>query len=143
MRDPFRSGRVVETSDESPSIFVSREDVRLAIMISGEDVILGSPNEGDERKSGHPDGADHRSRSRIYDIDGAIVTFGSMFNAACMERNKMGSPANAKTSPDGEKETVCSHPLAGLANSPQTVPNGSLSPQNVGAGLKNTTVSLS
>ena len=112
-------------------------------MTSDDDGVLVGPIEGDERKGGHPDGADRWSRSRIYDGDGAIVTFGSMLNAACIERNKTGSPANAKTSPDGEKETVCSRPPAGLANSPQTVPNGSLSPQNVGAGLKNATVSLS
>ena len=55
----------------------------------------------------------------------------------------MGLPANARTSPDGEKETACTQPPAGLTNSPQTVPNGSFSPQNVGAGLNNATVSLS
>ena len=55
----------------------------------------------------------------------------------------MGLPANARMSPDGEKETVCTQPPAGLANSPQTVPNGSFSPQNVGAGLENAAVSTS
>ena len=49
----------------------------------------------------------------------------------------MDLPANARTSPDGEKETVWTQPPAGLANSLQTVPNGSFSPQNVGAGLDN------
>ena len=81
------------------------------------------------RKSGHP--------------DGVVVTFGSTFNAACMERNKVGMPANARTSPDGEKETVRTKPPAGLANSPQTVPNGSFSPQNAGAGLNDAILSLS
>ena len=49
----------------------------------------------------------------------------------------MNLPANARTSPEGEKETVWTQPPAGLANSLQTVPNGSFSPQNVGAGLEN------
>ena len=65
---------------------------------------------------------------------------GSVVNIMSAERNKMGLPANARTSPDGEKETACTQPPAGLANSPQTVPNGSFSPQNVGAGLNNATV---
>ena len=68
-------------------------------MTSGNDGVPRGPNEGDERESGHPDGASCRSRPRIDDGDGAAVTFGSMFNVACMERNKMGSPANARTSP--------------------------------------------
>ena len=55
----------------------------------------------------------------------------------------MGLPANARTSPDGEKETVCTQRPAGLANSPQTVPDGSFLPQNVGAGLNNAIASLS
>ena len=54
----FLGGRVVETSNEPPFIFVSREDVRLAIMTSSDDGVIGGPNKGDERKSGHPDGPD-------------------------------------------------------------------------------------
>ena len=112
-------------------------------MTRGDDGVLGGPYEGNKRKGGHPDGANRRPRPRIDDADGAVVTFGSMFNAACMKRNISGLPANARTSPDGEKETVCTQPPAGLANSPQTVPNGSFSPQNVGAGLNDAIVSLS
>ena len=56
----FRSGRVVETSDDPPSIVASREDTRLAIMTSSDDGALGGPNEGDERKSDHPDGTNPR-----------------------------------------------------------------------------------
>ena len=55
----------------------------------------------------------------------------------------MGLPENARTSPDGEKGTAHTQTPAGLANSPQTVPNGSFSPQNVGAGLNDVIVSLS
>jgi hypothetical protein len=70
------------------------------------------------------------------------MTFGSVVNAMSAER-KMGLPAKARTSPDGEKATACTQPPAGLANSPQTVPNGSFSPQNVGVGLNNAAMSLS
>lgn len=58
-----------------------------------------------------------------------------MFNTLLVEMSGIDLPANASTSPDGEKETVCTQPPAGLENSPQTVPNGSFSPQNEGAGL--------
>lgn len=105
--------------------------------------ILGGPNEGDEGEGGHSDGTNCRTGSRIGNGDGAVVTFGSVFNMMSVERNEMGLPANARTSPDGEKETACTQPPAELENSPQTVPNGSFSPQNVGAGLDNTTVSSS
>ena len=112
-------------------------------MTSGDDGVLRGLNEGDERKSGHPDDADRWPRSRIYDADGVVVTFRSAFNTACMERNKTGLPANAGTPPNGEKETVCTQPPTGPANSPQTVPNGSFSPQNVSAGLNDAILSLS
>ena len=55
-------------------------------------------------------------------------------------RGKTGSPVNARTSPDGEKETAYTQPPAGLPNSQQTVSNGSFSPQNVGAGLDDTII---
>jgi len=138
----FWSGRIVETSDELPSAFVSGEDVRLAIVTGSNDRVFGGPDEGDERESGHSDGANSGTRSRIDDADGAIVSFRSVLNIIYAGRDKMSLPANARTSPDGEKETVCTQPPAGLANSPQTVPNGSFSPQNVGAGLNRAAVSL-
>ena len=47
----FRSGRVVETSDEPLSTFVSREDIRLAMVTSSDDGVLGGPNEEEERSS--------------------------------------------------------------------------------------------
>ena len=49
----FRSGRVVETSNEPSSTVVSREDTWLAIVISSDDGVLRGPNEDDWRKSGH------------------------------------------------------------------------------------------
>ena len=131
----FGSRRVVETSDEPPSTLVSGKDVRLAIMTSSDDGVLGGPHEGDERESGHPDGTNSGARSWVDDTDGAVVSFASILNIAFVGRDKTGLPANARTSPDGEKETVCTQPPAGLANSPQTVPKGSFSPHNVGAGL--------
>ena len=73
-------------------------------MTSGNDGVPRGPNEGDERKSGHPDDTNRRSRPRIDDGDGAAVTPGSMFNAACTERSKTGLPANVRTSPYGEKK---------------------------------------
>lgn len=112
-------------------------------MTSSDDGVLGRPNESDERKSRHSDGTDCGARSRIDDADGAVVAFWSMLSMMSTVRNGMGLPANARMSPDGEKETVCTQPPAGLANSPQTVPNGSFSPQNVGAGLENAAVSTS
>ena len=112
-------------------------------MTGGDDSILGGPNEGDEGESGQSDGTNCRTGSRIGNSDGAVMTFGGAFNMMSVERNKMGLPANARTSPDGEKETACTQPPAELANSPQTVPNGSFSPQNVGAGLNNAIVNLS
>ena len=112
-------------------------------MTGSNDRVLGGPNEGDEGKSGHPDGTNRWSRPRVDDADGAVVTFGDVLNTECMKGNKIGLPANARTSPDGEKETVCTQPPAGLANSPQTVPNGSFSPQNVGEGLNSVVVNLS
>ena len=112
-------------------------------MTSSDDGVLGGPNKGDERESGYPDGLNRRTRSRIDDADGTVMAFGNMLNIVSTERKKMCLPANARTSPDGEKETVCTQPPAGLANSPQTVPNGSFSPQKVGAGLNDTAVSLS
>ena len=112
-------------------------------MTSSDDSILRGPNEGDEGESGHSDGANCGTRSGINDGDGAVMTFGSVFNRMSAGRNKTGLPANARTSPDGEKETACTQPPAGLANSPQTVPNGSLSPQKVGAGLDSAAINLS
>ena len=50
----FRSGRVVETSDEPPSTFVPRGDIGLAIMIINDDGVLRGLNEGEERKGHHP-----------------------------------------------------------------------------------------
>ena len=134
----FGSRRIVETPNELPSTLVSGEDVGLTIMTSGDDGILGRPHESDERESRHSDGTNCGARSRIDDADRAVMAFASIFNIKLVENNKTGLPANARTSPDGEKETVCTQPPAGLANSPQTVPNGSFSPQNVGAGLDNT-----
>lgn len=132
----FGSRRIVKTSNELPSVFVSGENVRLAIVTSGDDGVLRGPHEGDEREGGYSDGTNSGTRSRIDDADGAVVTFGSTLSIQSVKRNKTDSPENARTSPDGEKATVCTQPPAGLANSPQTVPNGSLSPQNVGAGLR-------
>ena len=139
----FWSGSIVETSDELPSTFVSGEDIRLAVMASSDDSILGGPNEGDKGESGHSDGANCGTRSRIDDSNGTVMTCESVVNTMSTKRNRIGLPANARTSPDGEKETACTQPPAELANSPQTVPNGSFSPQNVGAGLNNTTINLS
>ena len=113
----FRSGRV-ETPDEPPSAFIPIEDVRSAIMASSDGRVLGGPNGGDERKRSHPDGTDRWSRPMIYDADGVVVTTGSMFNAMCIERDKMGSLVNARTSPGGREETACAQHPAGLANSP-------------------------
>ena len=104
-------------------------------MTGGDYGVLRGPYEGDERESGYSDGTDCRTRSWIDDTDCAVVTFASILSFTFVEMNKIGLPANARTSPDGEKETVWTQPPAGLANSPQTVPNGSFSPQNVGAGL--------
>jgi hypothetical protein len=132
----FGSRRIIETSDKLPSVFISGENVRLAIVTSCDDGVLRSPYEGDEREGGYSDGTNSGTRSRIDDADGAVVTFGSTLSIQSVKRNKTDSPENARTSPDGEKATVCTQPPAGLANSPQTVPNGSLSPQNVGAGLR-------
>ena len=132
----LRSRCVVEASGKPPSAFVSGEHVGLAIVTSCDDSVLGRPYEGDERESVHSDGTDCGPRSRVDDADGAVVTFGSKFNIFSVEGNTKYLPAKARTSPDGEKATVCTQPPAGLGNSPQTVPNGSLSPQNVGAGLK-------
>ena len=113
-------------------------------MTSSDDGVLGGPNKGDERESGYPDGMNRGTRSRIDDTDGTVMAFGEYAQCrVCRKEKKKGLPANARTSPDGEKETVCTQPPAGLANSPQTVPNGSFSPQKVGAGLNNTAVSLS
>ena len=114
----FRNGRAIKNPDEPPSAFVPTEDVRRAIMASSNSGVLGGSNGGDERKRSHPDGTDRWSRPMIYDADGALVTFGRMFNTTCIERNKMGSPVNARTSPGGEKEIVCAQHPAGLANSP-------------------------
>ena len=110
-------------------------------MTSSDDEVLGGSNESDERKSGHPDSTNRRTRSRIGDADGAIVTIGSVLNTMCMEGSKIGSPADAMTSPDEEKETVFTQPPAGLVNLPQTLSSGSFSPQSVGVDL-NTIVSL-
>ena len=106
-------------------------------MTGCNDGILGCPYEGDERKSSHPDCVDYGTGARINDANGAIMTLEMTFDIRSIETNAMNSPANESTSPDGEKATVCTQPPAGVVNSPQTVPNGSLSPQNVGAGLKN------
>ena len=81
--------------------------------------------------------------SRIFDADGAVVTFGNVFNTTCIESHKIDLPANARTSPEGKKGGVYTQPPAGLANSPQTVPNRSFSPQNVGAGLNTAVTNLS
>ena len=43
--------------------------------------------------------------------------------------------AKARTSPEGENPTVCTHPPAGLLYTPQTVLKGSFEPHTVGAGL--------
>ena len=102
----FRSRRVVETSDELPSTFVSGEDVGLAIMTSSDDGILRGPYESDEREGGYSDCTDCRTRSRIDDANGAVVTFASIINFTSIATNNMGLPANARTSPEGEKETV-------------------------------------
>jgi hypothetical protein len=44
--------------------------------------------------------------------------------------------AKASRSPDGENATACTQPPLGEPYSPQTVLNGSFSPQTVGAGLQ-------
>lgn len=49
--------------------------------------------------------------------------------------------ANAKRFPEGEKETSCTQPPLGLANSPQTVLNGNFSPHTVGSGLYSVSIS--
>ena len=77
-------------------------------MANGNGGVLRGPNDGDERKSGYPDGTNRRHGPRIDDADGAVVTFGSIFNATYMERSKMSLPTNARTSPDEEEETA--HP---------------------------------
>ena len=106
----FRSGRVIETADESPSTFASREDVRLEIMASSDDGVPGGLNEGDERKSGHPNCTNRWSRPRIDDGDGADVGFGSTFKAARAKRDRMGLIVKARMSPDGEEEVVLPNP---------------------------------
>jgi len=73
---------------------------------SSNDGVLGSPYESDERESWYSDGTDRWTRSRINDADGAVVTFASALNVVSVETNEVGLPANARTSPDGEKETV-------------------------------------
>ena len=138
----LRSGRLAKTPNEPPSTFISREGVRLGIMTSGNDGVPRDPNEGEKRKSGHPDGTSRRSRPRIDDADGAAVTFGGMFNPACVERNKRLAYECENISIWREK-TVCARSPAGLANSSRTVPNGSFSSQNMGAGLKNTIMNSS
>ena len=103
----FGSRCVVEASDQLPSTFVSGEDVRLAIVTSSNDGVLGGPYEGDERESGYSDRTDCGTRSRIDDADGAVMTFASVLSFMSAKMNKKkGLPANARTSPDGEKETV-------------------------------------
>jgi len=97
---------IVEASNELPSTVVSREDIGLTIMASSDDSVLGGPHEGDERESGHSDGTNRGTRSRINDADGAGMIFGSTLSIASVERGIMCLPANARTSPDGEKETV-------------------------------------
>ena len=84
----FWSGRIVETSDEPPSTFVSGEDIRLAIVASSNDRVFGGPDEGDERESGHSDGTNCGTRARVDDADGAIVTFGSVLNIIYAEKTK-------------------------------------------------------
>ena len=108
----FRRGRFVETSDEPLSTLVSRQDKRLATMTSSDDGVFGGLDEGGRRKCAHPDGTSCRSKPRIYDADGAVVTFGSVANMGCMEMNKTGSPTDTRTFPRGEKETVCTQPPA-------------------------------
>ena len=47
---------------------------------------------------------------------------------------------NARTSPEGENDTPCTHPPAGEAYSPHTVLNGSLLPHTDGAGFSSTSL---
>lgn len=72
----FRSRCVVETSDKLPSSFISGEDIRLAIVTCGDNGILGRPNKCNERKSSHSDIMGHETRTRVNDVNGAIVTLG-------------------------------------------------------------------
>jgi len=74
---------------------------------SSDGGVLGGPYEGDERESGYSDCADCGTKSRIDDADGAVVTFGNILNFTSGKMNERTDlPVNARTSPDGEKETV-------------------------------------
>ena len=105
-------------------------------MAGRDDRTLRCPYEGNERESGNSDCVDYETRTRVNDANGAIMTFWGVFNISRVGTSTIDLPANASTSPEGEKATVCTQPPAGVENSPQTVPNGSFSPHTVGAGLE-------
>ena len=58
-------------------------------MASSDGGVPGGPNGGDERKTGHPDGTNRGYGPRVYDADGAVVTFRSVVNTTYIERHKL------------------------------------------------------
>jgi hypothetical protein len=96
--------------------------------------IFRRPSQRNERERRYPY-VEHRP-SRINDIDRAVVTCTRTTLLTSRKRStREDSLANANTSPEGENPTACTHPPAGLAYSPQIVPNGNFSPQTLEAGL--------